>query len=294
MDEGNVVVTTKSGERVELRSRSTDVGRGFRGLVVEDRSKGSVELDWDDIDRVDFEAAPSGAAPLRAERLYGTVRTRAGVEATGFVAWDLDEALTSDILDGEEDGRDRDVAFDSIVRIAPDGRRSARVTLRSGEEIVLRGTNDVNSENRGIEVSDPGLGRLVVEWDDLESVSFRAQPTSVAPYASFDGGRPLQGTVETRSGARVTGRIRWSNREERTWQTLDGRLGDARVSVELARIDSVERAGEGGMRITLEGGRVLAARATSDEDGGGIFVKPDAGPTVLVRWDDFDRATFEP
>lgn len=295
-DDDSAVVTTKSGERLTLRGGSSDVGRGFRGLVVEDRTRGSVELDWDDIDRVDFRAAPAGVEPPEAERLYGTLRTRDGLALTGFVGWDMDEALTSDILDGEEDGRDRDVPFGSISRIAPDGRLRARVTLRNGEQMVLRGTNDVNYENRGVEVSDPALGRAVVPWDELESVSFQAQPASVAPYGSFDGGQPLRGTVETRSAERLMGLIRWDNRERRTWGTLDGEVAGAALAIELSHVASVERAEDRGARVVLRDGRsfVLGGSSDVDADNGGVFVTPDGGDVVLVRWKDFRRVTFEP
>jgi 3-isopropylmalate dehydrogenase len=37
-----------------------------------------------------------------------------GVELTGYVAWDMDETLSSDVLDGEEGSRERDVAFDRV------------------------------------------------------------------------------------------------------------------------------------------------------------------------------------
>jgi hypothetical protein len=77
---------------------------------------------------------------------------------------------------------------------------------------VLDGSNDVNSSNRGIQVSDPDLGQVQVEWGAFESIRFQPAP-DVGSYGRFDGGHRLRGTVVTESGDRVTGEIRWDNDE---------------------------------------------------------------------------------
>jgi hypothetical protein len=159
---------------------------------------------------------------------------------------------------------------------------------------VLRGTNDVNSDNRGIEVSDITLGRAIVPWDQLESVEFGVAPESVAPYEAFDGGERLVGTVQARDGRSFTGRIRWSNDEEFTWETLDGESDGVELGIELARVNTVEKTGSNEARVALLDGRAFVLEGSSDvgEDNRGIFVELEGGETVLVRWVDFDKATF--
>jgi hypothetical protein len=209
-DDRRAVLVLVSGEEVALIGTSTDIGRSFRGLVVEDAERGEVELRWRELAFVDFMAAPAGMRAPAAERLHGTLRTRGGVELTGWVAWDMDETLTTDVLDAVQGGRRVEIDFGSIAALQPEGRDATRATLRSGEERVLAGTNDVHSGNRGIEITDPGLGRAVVQWRDLESLRFhapapgsRAGGSAAAPAGTrpaFDGGRPLRGTVETSRG----------------------------------------------------------------------------------------------
>ena len=51
------------GAEVELRGGSTDLGTDSRGVVVEDADGRVTELDWRDLDAIDFFPAPAGAAP---------------------------------------------------------------------------------------------------------------------------------------------------------------------------------------------------------------------------------------
>ena len=44
--------------------------------------------------------------------------------------------------------------------------------LRSGDQLLLRGTNDVDRDNRGIEISDVAFGRVTVPWEEFMSISF--------------------------------------------------------------------------------------------------------------------------
>jgi hypothetical protein len=176
------------------------------------------------------------------------------------------------------------------------------VTLTSGEVLILTGTNDVDADNRGIEITDLALGRAIVAWEDFESLVFHA-PDAAAGAASggaaatrdaFDGGRPLVGTVETTSGERITGRLRWDNDEEHTCEVLDGRADGVDYDVELGLVRVIERVGSSAARVELVDGRSLLLEGSNDvsEENQGIFVRPEGGETMLVRWRDFRRVTL--
>ena len=310
VDDRRAVLVLVSGEEVALGGTSTDIGRSFRRLVVEDARRGDVELRWHELHRVDFAAAPAGALAPAAERLHGTLRTRDGTELTGWIAWDMDETLATDVLDADQDGERMEIDFGSIAAIRPEGANASRVTLRSGEERVLTGTNDVDADNRGIEVTDPEVGRAIVQWEDLESLRFHAprrgagtadavDGSRTAPAgtrAAFDGGRPLRGTVETRAGEALTGPIRWDNDEASTWEMLDGRAAAVDYDIELARVRSIEPVGGDAARVELLDGRTLLLEGSNDvsHENQGIFVRPDGGDTRLVRWRDLARVTLAP
>lgn len=288
------LLTLKNGEEVELRGGSTDIGTQLRGMVVEDRARGSMELRWRDLDVVEFMAAPSGAADgLAARRLHGTLTDRWGNRYTGYVSWDLDEALTSDVLDGDERGRDRKISFGDVAAIERAGSCCARVTLTTGEELDLDGSNDVDRSNRGIQVSDPSLGQVQVGWDEFGSLRFHA-PDRADAYDTFDGGRRLRGEVVTEDGDRVRGFIRWDNDESWSWELLDGEYRDVVYDVELAQVRHIEKRSRG-VTVTLHDGRVLEMEGSNDVDrrNKGIVIHSDDGQGVLVTWSDFREVLFE-
>ena len=277
--------TLKSGEEMELGSNATDLGSGLRALVVHDQNRGDAEFEWDDLDVVEFMPAPDGATPQES-RLYGTLTTRSGLSFTGYVTWDVDEIYSSDVLDGEDDGYDREVPFGSIETIERYSSSGAQVTLKNGESMVLRGTNDVDDSNRGISVSDPGLGQIQVEWHDFESVRFHeAEAHSV--YGQYDGGARIQGTVVTEDGAELTGRILWDNDESNTWEMLDGKFQGVDFSVEFGNIATISKTRRG-VTVLLKDGRSFDLYDSNDVDdsNGGVFVESD-GQMVEVDWRDF-------
>ena len=216
LDSRSAVLVLKPGAEVEFSGRSTDIGRLLRALTIEDAEAGEIELKWRDIESIDFMEAPSDLPDSRASHLYGTMQTYSGLEFTGYVAWDADEILGPDVLDGEEDGRPRKIPFDRIVSIERAGSSAARVVLENGEALTLRGTNDVDDGNRGIAISDPALGQVTVDWGDFESVTFHTVSGSAGAYADFDGGQRLYGVVETERGREVEGFIRWDDFERLT------------------------------------------------------------------------------
>lgn len=288
-------ITLVDGEVIELEGTSTDLGPGMRDLLVDPGSGPDIVVDWHDLARVDFLDPPSGAPGPREAALHGTVRTWGGLELTGWIAWDRDEVLESDVLDGREGATEYEIPFAEIARIAPEDRRSARVTLRSGVERILRGTNDVDRTNRGIEVAVPGLGRAIVEWEGLEEVRFHApDPGGVGDGASIGQG-PVRGTVYARDGRVLRGAIRWGHDEEHRWEVLDGWSGDTRLAIELGAIEQVRPVGPDEAVVSLFDGRVFRLEGTDDVGEGhrGVFVKPDGRARRLVRWQDVDRVLFE-
>ena len=281
--------TLKSGQQQELGSHRADLGRGMRALVVDDPRQGIAELKWRDLEAVEFMAAPDGITP-RGERLYGTLATRAGLEFTGYVTWDVDEIFTTDILDGDDgEGVRQEIAFGDIASIHRANSRSGRVVLESGEEMVLSGTNDVDRTNKGISVSDLALGQVKVEWKDFSAVHFSDAPVE-ATYEDFDGGRLIRGTVVTESGDELTGEIRWDNDEEYTWEMLDGDYKGIDFTVEFSQIASIAKRGYSAEVVLLDG-RTFRLSGSNDVNLGnrGITIRADDGSVHEVSWDDFVR-----
>ena len=169
--------------QAELELAADVVGPG-RGLAFD-------IVDGAEIVAEEFEPAPEGVEPSEA-RVYGTLTTRSGLDFSGYIAWDVDEIYTTDVLDGEAEGVDRAIPFGSIGAIERAGSGGARVTLLDGSTVVLRGTNDVNSSISGISVSDPTLGEVKLGWDEFDRVRFHSADAEPG-WGFFDGGHPMIG-----------------------------------------------------------------------------------------------------
>lgn len=280
--------TLKSGERIELDSNASDLGTGMRALIVDQGDGDVAELQWRDLQRVDFEEP--GARKPSENRLHGTLTTRTGMRFTGYVTWDVDEIYSTDVLDGDLDGRRMEIPFGEIHTIERHSSWGARVTLRDGRSMILEDTNDVDASIRNISVSDPALGQVLLHWNDFDVVELHgSRDEALTP---FDGGRPLHGTVVTRGGDAYTGEITWDDDEEFTWEMLNGDLDDVEFSVEFGNIEFLEKAGSGSV-VTLRDGRTFELSGGNDVDRGnrGIRIRTD-GREFEVDWSDFAEVRF--
>lgn len=290
------LLVLRNGDEIEFRGGSTDIGTDVREIVIEDSRRGEIELEWRDIDVVEFMQAPRGTRDSRyGRRLFGTLTTRDGATYTGMICWDIDEVLEEDELDGTDDeGYKRKIRFGDIVAMERYSRRSTEVELRSGERVVLRGTNDVNNENRGILVLDPSLGQVRVDWDGFDRVEF-VRPTQAVDYNAFSTQGRIRGTVTDRDGRSYTGTIRWDDDEAYTWELLNGEQDDLEFEIEFGLVSEIERISSRRARVTLRDGRILELRGSNDvnDDNDGIIIETEDGELVFLDWYDFERAVFD-
>ena len=288
------LLTLQSGEEVIFINGSTDIGNDIREIIVEDVDRGEVEISWRDIEIIEFMQAPPTAYSEYGERLFGKLTTRDGSEFTGFICWDVDEVLTKDILDGDDKDRRRKIRFGNIQVIGRNSSSSAYVVLNNDDEFVLRGTNDVNSQNSGILVLDNELGQIQIGWDDFEEVVF-FQPTYIPRHIDFDYSTALFGIVYTRDGDSFEGEIRWDNDETRTWELLNGNMRDIEFEIEFGKIRSIERISSSGAEVQLFDGRSFDLRDSNDvdDDNDGIYIIDNDGNETRISWRDFDRVVFD-
>ncbi|MCK4858417.1 MAG: hypothetical protein KAT58_10640 [candidate division Zixibacteria bacterium] len=284
-------VTLKSGEEVEFTS-GADLGSSVREILLVDINEGEIYFDWDDIEKIEFSEEPRDPDDGR-ERLYGRLSTRRGGDFTGWIEWDVDEVFSDDKLDGDEERRrKRKFAFSRIKVIERRSSSSSIVTLTDGKEHVLRNSNDVNSENRGIYVKSSDFGRIKVEWSDFEKVEFLDVPKSDLPaYDDFDGGRPLQGTVTTEDGEEFSGRIVWDDDEEYSWEHLNGEFKRMEMDIPFSLISMIEKSSRRGSVVTLKNGDSYLLKGSNDvdDDNRGIFIILDNGDVEEVDWYDFQQ-----
>ncbi len=299
-----VELILRSGRRYEMEARDRNLGSSLRQVVLDEPRGTEVELDWDELERVVFSEPPPDAV-AGARRLHGTVEDRSGNRFTGFLAWDQDEVLESDVLDGEEMRRpnDREVRFErirSLTRI-PGG---TRVELWAGETMDLGGGNDVADGNRGVQIADPELGVVVVPWERLERVRFHEPAGGSGEYGQFDGGRLLFGTVVTREQGELEGELRWDADEAGSWEILNGESDGVRYGIEFGFVQRIAPLEEDGAIVTLADGRTLELSGSRDVDPDNKGVMVASGPRGagatgdtawrLIPWEDIREVRFRP
>ncbi len=168
-------VTLTNGKEMVLRG-SNDVDDGNRGIIISDPGFGQVQVEWDEFDRLEFSPAPyqvtydqfDGGKPL-----WGTVYTEDDDSYTGEIRWDDDEEYTWEILDGSMRGLDFEIEFSKIKSIRKRSYRSSVVTLWDGRTFRLRGSNDVDEDNKGIFITLDDGEEVEVDWEDFDRVEFK-------------------------------------------------------------------------------------------------------------------------
>jgi len=298
-DGNDAELLLKSGQEVLFENASSDLGSGIREIVIETRNEGELELDWDDIDYVEFMEGGNVDSDF-GNRNFGTVTTSRGGEFTGWICWDMDEMFSKDIIDGQDRRRKRKIKFEDIARIERISSQAALIVTKDGKEIRLDDSNDVDSGNRGIVVSDLKMGRVIVEWDEFESLELKEPSSDDYPlYSDYDGGHRLYGTVYDEDGESYSGYIRWDNDEEYSWEIIDGNYRGVEFDIALENIASIEKHSRSSAKVILKDGRSYRLRDSNDvnDENKGIYISQnpdseDEDGDIYLDWEDFSRVDF--
>ncbi len=276
----SVLLTFKDGTQMKIKGGSNDIGAN---LQVFDGEIGIVELKWRRIRTVEFMPTPKKLENKFGEPLYGEVETRRG-SFKGFIQWDHDECLSTDVLDGDSEDGDVEIEFEHIRSIEK-YRRGSLVTLKSGRELYLTGSNDVNSENRGVVVKDPHLGKVLVGWREFEKITFEDVNDSGLAYDDFTSLKMLSGFVKTRDDKTYSGRIIYDLDEVYDLEILDGEDGRVEYLIPFRNIKRILPEQRYGSTVELRNGEELKL-----EDAQDIDEKNDG----IVVWDKKDEVKYIP
>jgi hypothetical protein len=278
-------LTLKNGSEIEFDLHgASDFDDGVR---IWDAEGNLTDVGTRQIRRIEMLPNPGrGSAPYR---LHGTVRTPQGA-FTGFIQWDRRECVGSDTLWGKTDESPVSLRFDTIAAIERNSGNGARVTLLEGYDLLLSDSSKVGEGNRGLYVDDPRYGRVLVGWNSVERVDFSAGGGGPA-YDAFAPGQPLSGTVTTRAGDRLSGRLVYDLDESETTETFDAPIGGVDYTIPFGMVASIE-AGEGEhARVTLRSGEELAFERRGDLGANnlGLLIFVEGRDPEHVRWADVAR-----
>jgi len=286
-----VDVELRDGTEIEIDGDGyNDIGAKIRVL---DRDLGLVSLSWSRIEEIEFMETPNRLEERFGEPLYGTVESDLG-RFTGFVQWDHDERVGTDVLDGDTRDGDVSIPFSKIESIERDGYSSSIVKLKSGRELDLRGSNDVNDDNKGIIVTVAGLGRVDLEWEDFDKVTFEKAPNSGLDYASFSSTEKIKGRVEVDNGDVHQGEIVYDLDEEYTFEVLNGADNDSKYIIPFRYVKSIEPRSSDRASVVLKNGDTIGLEDAQDvsERNQGVLVKTSSD-RVYIPWDRVRKVTLQ-
>jgi len=286
-----LTVTFRNGEEMRLAGGSNDVGAR---ITVLDPGVGKMRLRWNRIRSIEFMETPARLKDKLGDPLYGTVKTDR-FAYTGTIQWDNDETMSVDRLDGDTRDGDVSIAFGDIQKIRKH-RRGVLVTLKSGSEMYVTGSNDVNRENRGVVVKVPDIGSVKIGWKDFEEITFSDAPRSGPTYASFGQGRKLKGVVESRDGDRYAGDIVFDLDEAWDFELLQGVNGDTEYLIPFRQIARIEPKSPFRADVHLRSGLVIELEDGQDvtrENTGVLVFTSDRRKPEYLAWRDVGTIRFD-
>ncbi len=286
-----VNVILKDGQVIRMDDGSNDVGAKIRVL---DEELGRVEVRWERLDRVDFMEVPNNVREKFGEPIFGTVQTRYG-EITGYIQWDHDERLAEDKLDGDTRHDDYSIPFRNIKSMEKYGRGVLLFT-KSGKELELHSSNDVNRENRGIIVNTIGMGRVDIPWREFEKITF-SDPTSddIIGYDDFKDPQQLSGTVRLVDGSSYSGLIVYDLDETIDIEMLNGEKDDVEYLLPFYTIKKISPKNYFYTQITLRDGEMLLLGKSQDvsDQNTGVIVFESEDNYNYISWEDIEEIEFK-
>jgi hypothetical protein len=282
----------RNGTKVELNGEGyNDVGLDVK---VIDRELGEVELYWNRIGKIEFINTPTRLANRFGKPLYGTVEAF-GEKFTGFIQWDHDERLSVDKLDGESEDGDLSIEFDKIASITRVGSR-CRVVLKSGRELYMEGSNDVNRENRGVIVMGKDVPAIDVPWEEFDKITFEDKAVgSLVSYDQFKAQKELQANIKTFSGDSYSGKIVFDLDEELDFEFLQGKHHDLEYTIPFRSVKAIKQFDDSRCEVELRDGQKIMLSDGQDVDGrnqGVLVYAQGKGDPKYVPWDKVSEIEF--
>jgi hypothetical protein len=285
-------IKLKNGGEIEVDDDGNDMGESIQ--IIDD-DLGEMSIDWDNINRIEFLPTPKKLNQTFGMPLYGTVEGSRREKYTGFIVWDNDERLSTDKLDGEGDDGDVSIRMGDITSIERRGR-GVDVKTKSGREMYLTGSNDVNEDIRGILVVVPEIGIVEFSWESFRKITFTSPPNSGLTYADYKSPKFMMGTVVPFDGRNVSGRIIYDIDEALDFEIIEGEENSIKYYIPLKNIKKITPKNSDYSDIELSSGLTLLlgdGRDVGDGNAGVLVFVSGKKEPVYIRWRQVDHITFD-
>ena len=291
INDEDVIIKLKNGGEIRLEDDGNDIGEKVQ---IMDPELGIINVDWSNIDRIEFMATPTKLTQTFGMPLYGTVEGVRKEKYTGFIVWDNDERLTTDKLDGDSDDGDISIAFNEIVSIEKRGRGSLVVT-KSGRELYLTGSNDVDEDNRGIMLVSPEVGVIRFSWDAFRKFTLSTPKTTGPTFNDFASPKLMTGTVSRLDGGDISGQIVFDIDETIDFEIIEGIENDIEYLIPLKNIRSITPKNYDYSQVDLVSGQSLLlgdGRDVSGKNAGLLVFQKGKKDPVYIPWRRINQITF--
>lgn len=291
LNDDDVLIRLKNGGEIRVEDDGNDIGESIQ---VMDPELGIINVDWDNIDRIEFMPTPSKLNQVFGTPLYGTVEGVRKEKYTGFIIWDNDERLSVDKLDGDTEDGDVSVPFGEIVSIERRGGGSYVIT-KSGRELRLTGSNDVDDDNRGIFVVSPEIGVIKFSWESFRKLTLAAPKNTGPSYNDFGMPNILKGTVSRLDGSDVSGQIVFDIDETIDFEIIEGVENDIEYLLPLKNVKSITPKNYEYSQVELVSGQSLLlgdGRDVSGRNAGVLVFEKGKKDPVYIAWRRVNQITF--
>jgi hypothetical protein len=289
-----VTIIFKDDSKLNVGGGSNDIGTR---ITVMDPELGEVKIRWDRINRIDFMQGPSKLEKRIGEPVYGKLNTLRG-SFEGFIQWDHEECLSIDKIDGSNNNGRMSIELGNIRKFERFGRGS-KITLKSGKEVELFGTNDVDASNRGIVARTRNMGKVLVEWRDFESVEFSDsyKKGDIMTYDDFPKPSRLKGEVTTLDDKKVKGLLVYDVDETYDYEILEGNDYQVKYSIPFRMIDKITPKNYSYSNVTLKSGETVLLGESQDvsdrNDGVMVFESEKDEEPLMIPWKGIKEINFQ-
>lgn len=175
----NSTLTLKLGNGNETKLRSaSDFSYAEGPLTIHMPNIGSVSIPWIKFEQL--ELIPLKAVDLLTyddfktpNRLHGEVLLRNGKKLKGTIAYDLDESMDFEILDGKNDDISYRIPFKYVQSVEPKNYKYSFITLRNGSTLSLGDSPDVNEANSGLLIYPENDIPVYIPWKEVQLITFQ-------------------------------------------------------------------------------------------------------------------------
>jgi hypothetical protein len=282
-----VEIEMQSGVKFDLS------GSGYNDVntkvSVIDKEIGQIDVNWDRIARVEFKKTPSKLANTFGQPVFVTVTTFDG-SFTGTLQWDHEERLTTD-NDGDTDDGRVSIELGKIKSIERIQNRS-KITTESGRVLELSGTNDVNSENRGILITQANGTMVDIPWREFRKLTVEKSKSGILKgYDDFKNQKDIQAKVKSTKSKTTSGKTVIDLDEEYGFEMIQGRDCELEYSIPVASIKKMSPKGTTSTEIELKSGEKLNLKDSQDlgKMNQGVLIFSSTDKPEYLPWNEVEE-----